>query len=150
MKQSKGFTLIEILIVIGIIAVLAAGIIIALNPGRRFAQTRDTQRVAHLNDILKAIMSNISENQGKFVCGGVATSLPSDTYTLIATGTGNFDLAPCLVPTYTPRLPVDPSTGVWVDSTNYNTGYYIWLNTTTQRIFLRANGELQGTIEVSQ
>ncbi len=154
--MKKGFTLIEVLLVIGIIAVLAAGIIIALNPGRQFARTRDTQRVTHLNDILKAIFQNITENSGKFVCqsadannnGDALDDIPTASPLVIATS--GYNIAPCLVPTYMTRLPVDPSTGVWNSTSSYNTNYTIQRDAATGRIILRANGELNPNIEVSQ
>jgi len=142
----KGFTLIEILIVIGIIALLAAGIIIALNPGRQFAKARDTQRVTHLNDIMKAILQNIVDNQGRFNCP--AGDIPTTTERTMSSA--DYNIAPCLVPTYMPRMPVDPTTGSWTDVNNYDTGYRIWRDPTTTRIFLRATGDLTPTIEVSQ
>lgn len=148
--MKKGFTLIEILIVIGIIAVLAAGIIIALNPGRQFARTRNTQRVAHLNDILKAIVQNMTENGGRFACG---TPIPTSAPTNMSSNPGDYNIAPCLVPTYTPRLPVDPSGGNchWASTTDYNTCYRIQQDSATGRITLDApNAELGETIQISQ
>jgi prepilin-type N-terminal cleavage/methylation domain-containing protein len=146
--SKRGFTLIEILIVIGIIALLAAGIIIALNPGRQFAKARDTQRVTHLNDILKAILQNVVDNKGKFNCA--AGDLPTTTPKNMSSNAGDYNIAPCLVPTYMPRMPVDPSTGRWTDVNDYDTRYQILQDASTSRIILRATGELTPTIEVSQ
>jgi prepilin-type N-terminal cleavage/methylation domain-containing protein len=144
--SKRGFTLIEILIVIGIIALLAAGVIIALNPGRQFAKARDTQRVSHLNDILKAILQNVVDNKGTFNC----TAGPLPTTTPRTMSSADYNIAPCLVPTYMPRMPVDPKDGSWTDVANYDTKYQILQDATTNRIILRATGELTPTIEVSQ
>jgi len=132
-KSSKGFTLIEILIVIGIIAVLATIIIIAINPARQFAQARNTQRESNINTVLNAIGQRIADNKGLFpTATGCAAMTAGTTYT-IGIGSGTF-LAPatalidlsCLTPTYIPsQIPVDPSTGVWTSSSVYNTQYNV-------------------------
>ncbi len=44
MAQSRGFTLIELLVVIAILGILAAAVLIAVNPFERLAQTRDSGR----------------------------------------------------------------------------------------------------------
>jgi len=54
-REQEGFTLIEILVVIGMIALLAAIVIVAINPARQFAQGRNTQRTSNVNTILNAI-----------------------------------------------------------------------------------------------
>ena len=132
-NKKKGFTLIEILVVIGIIAILATIVIIAINPARQFAQARNTQRTSNLNSILNAIGQRIADNKGLFgAAAGCVVPTAGTTYT-IAIGSGTF-LAPataiidesCLTPTYIPsQLPVDPSTGVWTSATVYNTQYNI-------------------------
>ncbi len=147
--MKKGFTLIEILIVIGIIALLAAGIIIALNPGRQFAQARNTQRYTDLNSILKAVLQNIADNQGKFNCA--AGPIPTTSPVNMSSNAGDYNIAPCLVPTYMPKMPVDPSTGSWTSTSTYNTRYQIQQDPTTGRIMLFApDAELGQTIQISQ
>jgi len=148
LKNQKGFTLIEILVVIGIIAVLALIVLIAINPAKQFAQARNTQRTANVQAILNAIGQRIVDNKGTFpTATGCAAMTAGTTYT-IGIGSGTF-LAPatalldlsCLTPTYIPsQLPVDPSTGVWTSSSVYNTQYNVTVGSTGQYTVCAPNG----------
>lgn len=112
-KSQKGFTLIEILVVIGIIAVLAVIVLIAINPARQFAQSRNTQRTSNVNAILNAVGQRMADNKGMFKgTTGCTADLPTSTdiITVGVSGSGLFDLS-CLVPTYMTAIPFDPSTG---------------------------------------
>jgi len=60
-KNYEGFTLIEILVVVGLIAILAAVTIVAINPAKNFEQTRDAQRSADVTAILNAVTQYTSE-----------------------------------------------------------------------------------------
>ena len=129
MKRHKnGFTLIEILVVLGLIAILASVVLIAVNPARQFAQGRNAQRESSVNTLLNALGQNLADNKGVFTCAGMGTT-PSAIATHIGVGSGNVNLA-CLVPTYIPSaIPMDPTNGT-ADDTQYTiavdtTGRYI-------------------------
>lgn len=161
LPAQAGFTLIEILVVIGIIAVLAAIVIIAINPARQFAQARDTQRVSNVNAISNAVGQKIADCKGVF--GATLAQCPSSpqcpalppatadkqvgvirniTGTGIALGTlvapGTIDLG-CLAPTYMAALPFDPST-----TSTTVTDYNLIIETSTDggRITVAADGEV--------
>jgi len=129
---NTGFTLIEILVVIGMIALLAAIVIVAINPARQFAQGRNTQRSSNVNTILNAIGQRIADNKGLFRTSEDATctiDLPTATSTAQIISNDKVDLRPRLVPTYISELPVDPVGGkACADaacSGGYNTEYTV-------------------------
>ncbi len=62
--NNRAFTLIELLIVIGIIAILAAAIIVAISPGQQLAQARNTTRRNHINSLQTALYAHyLDENE---------------------------------------------------------------------------------------
>jgi prepilin-type N-terminal cleavage/methylation domain-containing protein len=57
----RGFTLVELLIVIAILAVLAAAVVIVLNPGELLAQARDSQRLSDMDTMKSALAIYITQ-----------------------------------------------------------------------------------------
>src|ERR1035437_2273739 len=135
--KKRGFTLIEVLVVMGIIALLSTIVLVAINPSRQFAQSRDTQLTSNVTALLNAIGQRAVDNRGIFETGCTAGQIPATT-TVIKSGTGGFDLYPCIVPIYMALLPVDPKVGSFTNATDYDSGYTVARDTVTGRITVTA------------
>lgn len=146
MKSKQGFTLIPILVVIGVIAILAAIVLFLVNPGRKFSQARDTQRRSDLYSIINAIYQYADEHRGMLpdTDRDDSTSNFPITATCIGSGEGCFNLGVAgneggtepIIPTYIVGIPEDPQIG-----TNTNTGYTIFKDA-NGRIVASASGEI--------
>lgn len=146
-SSRRGFTLLEVLIVLAILTLLIAAVVIAINPGRQFSKARNTQRRANIQATVIAIYENIIDNDGTFICA--AGQVPT-TVKPIKTGIDGYDLCPCLVPVYLPILLVDPSIGTGKDCISYDTGYTIVKNVVGGRITISApSAEIEETISVT-
>ena len=87
-KNKKGFTLIEMLIVITIIAVLASLILVGMGGAR--AKTRDSRRIADLHNVMNALELYYSLNyaypstmswgdlSNELISSGAASRIPQD------------------------------------------------------------------------
>lgn len=137
--MKKGFTLIELLVVIGILAVLATLVVLVLNPAELFKQARDSQRLADLATVSKAVTyylgtapSPAIAAAGPFmtVASGACgfTSCTANTVTTV-TGAGwvGINLASSTGGSPIARLPIDP--------TNNTTYDYSYKGSTTNLTF---------------
>ena len=102
---SKGFTLVELLIVITILAALAAAVVVVLNPAELLAQARDAQRLTDMTTMRDAINLHISQIAAPILCvGGTGTPpacLAGGRCTVAAVPTTNMPFAggtACVVP----------------------------------------------------
>lgn len=107
-RLNAGFTLVEIVVVVSIIAILAA--VIYANFGQAGAQSRDAKRKADLRTMQSAIELYKNEN-GRYPegCNGPMV-WSGEANTNFACSSGNQYIVG-LAPKYIPVLPKDPKTG---------------------------------------
>jgi len=135
-NNTEGFTLLEVLLVVAIIAILAGIVIIAINPGKQLGDTRNAQRQADVTTILNAVYQYALDNNG--VVPATITASPTEmckTGVAGATCTSSslIDLSTVTASgKYVASLPIDPQCPTGCNA-NGN-GYKISKDATTGRI----------------
>lgn len=147
-NKKGGFTLIEVLLVVAIIAILAAVVILAINPSRQIGETNNAQRRLDVNTILSAVYQYSLNNSGALpddiptdTCGDSATEICS-------TGTAScsswVDLSVLTDDEeYLIEIPEDPT-----DASTNRTGYYIAKNINDRVTVCAPHAEEDEDIEV--
>ena len=125
LRSQKGFTLIEILLVVAAIAILAGIVIVAINPGKQLGDTRNAQRRSDVTTILNAAYQYSIDNNGV-----LPASITASSTEVCATGaascTGVIDLSVLsLNGKYLTAIPQDPQ-----KVTANGNGYNIFMNAT--------------------
>lgn len=75
-KFSQGFTLIEMLVTMGIITILSGVVLVAINPVKQLADARDSVRMNDVNSILTALHQCLVDNDGSLSPCGLSTNIP--------------------------------------------------------------------------
>ena len=127
MKKKLGFTLIELLVVIGIIAALTAVVFVAIDPAKRFRDSRNARRITDADTILGAVHQYIVDTGGSMPAGigssasQIGTCATGGNTLCVGATTACVDLGATLGSNkYLKSNPMDPQSG-----TAATTGYSI-------------------------
>ena len=144
LQNNKGFTLIEILLVVAAIAILAGIVILAINPNKQLGDTRNAQRRADVNTILNAVYQYTIDNSGTLPTA--ITTTQTEICKTSATCTGLIDLSVLTASEkYLTTIPYDPTGG----STN-GAGYEIKKTANGRITVVSPDAEQSATISVTR
>ncbi|MFT7506902.1 MAG: prepilin-type N-terminal cleavage/methylation domain-containing protein [Acidimicrobiales bacterium] len=147
MKKEKGFTLIEILLVISLMAILTSIVIFAINPPKQLADSRDAQRESDVFSIVSAIYQYAADNEGSFP-SSITTVETEICATDALNCTSVIDLSVLTDgEAYLVSAPVDPLCAS--TCTSNGTGYFVNL-TANGRLLINASSSENKIIIITQ
>ena len=146
LRVQRGFTLLEVLLVVAIIGILAGIVIIAINPNKQLGDTRNTQRKADVNTIMSAVYQYSVDTKGALpgnittsdteICASGAASCSSLVDLSLLTSSGKYVVA----------MPTDPSGAIATNGDGYTIS-----KDANNRITVKATQAEQGlTISVTR
>ena len=155
-KLQEGFTLIELIIVTGVIAAMAVTAFVALDPGQRLADGRNSTRWNDVNSLLTAVHSCLADGNTETSCIGTltddnvyevvsnATTGCDDVCTSVTSDTSCADIDTTLA-AYLGSLPIDPS-----GAASGHTEYSISIDSNDIVTITACSAEESQTISVSR
>lgn len=143
-QKRRGFTLIEVLLVVAIIGILAAIVILAINPPRNIASANNAQRQSNVNTILSAIHQYAIDNRGS-----IPTTISGASVEICKTFANCAGLVDLTALTdqerYIITIPTDPT-----NATTNGTGYFVYKDTYNRVTVTAPYAENGASISVSQ
>jgi|CXWL01.1.fsa_nt_gi type IV pilus assembly protein PilA len=106
--RRSGFTLIELMLVIGIIAILSSVVIAALSPTRQLGSSRDAKRQSDTNTILNAVYQYTIDHEGRMPGGLVKGAAALEICVVTAVSCNNGLNLRALTGSYLVAIPIDP------------------------------------------
>lgn len=160
MKNAKGFTLLELLIAIGVMAILAGLVLVAVNPAQQFGKANDAERKSEAKAVLSAMLQFQTSPSARgalprCLTGAVpaAADIPECDTDSSGIGVGNggfegalelgtpgsatvYDCTTLLIPFYLREMPIDPDAA----NSATDTGYFVCQDTSgaVERIYIIA------------
>lgn len=159
MNTKRGFTLMELLIVVSIMSLLAIVVLVGLKPAQRLADARDARRAQDINQILTGVMScaiDKKDTSNLNTCLGTHTT--GKSYEIVSVGTTGGCNTVCVgVTSPTDCLPLSATlTDYFVDlpkdPNNTVTGHtgYSLTNYTNGMVVVEACAAENGSVKVSR
>lgn len=155
-QSAKGFTAVELIVVIALIGVFLGIIVIAIDPTTRFKNARNQQRKADVAVLLGALYQYYSDNRGNIPATIDSVTASAQVFgtnvtgcntscTATTTAVACLDLTTSLVDKYLSNIPMDPQTG-----TTGNTDYYVNVLSGNHVVVGACDPENSATISVTR
>lgn len=89
-NKQKGFTLIEMLVVIGIIGLLSAVVVVGLAPARQ--EARDARRIADINQLANWMEINYNSSTGYDTPAAAQLEVPGEYNIVVSVSGHNYNM----------------------------------------------------------